>query len=102
MRSDVAYRELIGRVVASKAQILGRAAFTKIADLPGLVVDVDGGRVTVEGDPFVVLTLVCDRYRAVTGLISDTTTKRIIHESKLLERFPGLDLPTELSASRGR
>lgn len=100
MRNDAAYRELIDRIVASKLQILGRAAITKIADIPGIKIT-EGQRVVVEGDPFTVLQRICERYRAVTGTISDLTTKRLIQDSKLLERYPRLELPAELSSTRG-
>lgn len=96
MRDPVAYRELLSDFLHAKVKLFGDVALRRAREVPGLELGPAGEVVGVSGDPVAVLDATLRVFERLSGRASTISARGAVHRLRLLERFPGLELPPRL------
>lgn len=97
MRDVQAYCEFLSQVIAWNARLYGKAALVKAREVPGLGIEGELGRVTrIEGNPVMAVEALLQQFERVGGKISTIQARGILRQLKLLDRYPGLEIPPVL------
>lgn len=96
MRDPAAYTELLTDVLRSKTKLFGEVALRRARAIPGLELDDAGKVVRLAGDPLAILEATLDSFERLSGPASSVSVQSAVRRLRLLERFPGLELPPRL------
>lgn len=96
MRDPAAYRELLSEFFRAKVKLFGEVALRRAREVPGLELGPDGEVLTIGGDPLVVLEAALGVFERLSGRASTISARTAVHRLRLLDRFPGLELPLRL------
>jgi hypothetical protein len=89
------YVELVTDILRSKVKLFGDLALKRAAQVPGLDV-LPSGDVRLDGNRVQVLEQLVATFEQLSGRTSTLSAKVAVARLRLMERFPGLELPRSL------
>jgi hypothetical protein len=93
MRDAAAYREFLSDFLARKIEMFGQVAQTRAQAVSGLELDARGRVVGFGADPLATVEAVLKTFERLTGKASHLTVQASLRALRILERYPGLELP---------
>jgi hypothetical protein len=97
MRDAAAYREFLSDFLARKVDMFGQVALARARALPGLEIDERGRVVRFIHDPYATVEAVLQTFDQLSGRASYLTVRASLRALRLLERFPGIEIPPQSS-----